>query len=442
MASRKRKRRNFEHAPRSSPTPVNRAEQPHPSFLSRHGSGIALQITIFLMAFAILFSRRPDAILNAQFYAEDGMVWYPEAYRFGLHSFLIPVAGYLHALIRSVALISLLFPFSLAPLVMNLCAILVQILPVNLFLSSRFSQIPLKMRLLGSFVYLAVPNCWEIHANITNVQWHLVLLACLVLLALPENRMPWRIFDGTVLVLTSFSSPIALLLVPVAAALWWKRRQKWAAFSFVALVPGALVEVLVALLSHTRASDPLGVSFYRLVSILGRQVFFSALFGFTAQYWFLPGGPFLIDVVAATVGLAVVLYALRYSPFELKVFIVFCFAVLALGLARPLAGSPAHPQWAWLCIPGRGNRYYFLPMLGFLASLFWMAMPVASTRVLRHFAVALLLLLPVGVFREWSHPPFEDFHFQKYAEQFESAPAGTKIAIPINPRMTMEITKQ
>jgi len=408
----------------------------------RHDSGIGFQAIIFLMAFAIIFSRRPDAVLNAQFYAEDGMVWYPEAYRLGIHSFLIPVAGYLHALIRTVALFALLFPFSLAPLVMNLCAILVQILPVNLFLSSRFSQIPLKLRLLGSFVYLVAPNCWEIHANITNVQWHLVLLACLVLLALPTDGIGWRIFDRTVLVLTSFSSPIAVLLVPVAAALWWKRRQKWAAFSFVALVPGALVEVLVALLSHTRSSDPIGATFYRLVSILGRQVFFSALFGFTAQYWFVPGGPFFIDVIATLVGLAVVLYALRYAPFELKVFILFSFAVLTLGLARPLAGAPNHPQWAWLCIPGRGNRYYFLPMLGFLASLLWMATPATPPRGLRYFAVALLLLLPVGIYREWSHPPFDDYHFQQYAEQFEHAPAGTKIAIPINPGMTMEITKQ
>jgi len=403
---------------------------------------IAFQVMVFLAAFAIIASRRPDAVLNAQFYAEDGMAWYPDAYRFGLHSYLMPVAGYVHALIRSVALLSLLFPFSLAPLVMNFSAIVVQILPVNVFLLSRFSQIPLNTRLLGSLLYVVVPNSWEIDANLTNVQWHLVLVACLLLLALPERRRAWQIFDAAVLVLTSFSSPIAILLVPVAAALWWKRRQGWSALSFALLIPGALVEGLIALFSHTRQLAPNGATFERLIRILGGQVFFSGLFGMTAQDWFTPHGLFLIDAISTVVGLAVVLYALRYAPIELKVFLVFSLAAFALGLARPLAGPPNLPQWEYLCVPGRGNRYYFLPMLGFLASLLWMAARAASPMKLRYCAIGLLLLLPIGIFQDWHYPAFEDLDFPRYAAQFEQASPGTKIKIPINPGMTMEITKR
>jgi hypothetical protein len=149
----------------------------------------------------------------------------------------------------------------------------------------------------------------------------------------------------------------------------------------------------------------------------------------------------IVEVVATVLGLTVLLYALRYAPIELELFILFAFGVLALCLARPLAGTPDRPQWAWLCVPGCGNRYYFLPMLAFLAALLWMAAG-AIHRKLRYVGMALLLLLPIGVYQDWRYPAFKDLHFQDYAAQFERSPSGTKISIPINPDWTMELTKR
>jgi hypothetical protein len=379
----------------------NPEKRPSPSV----STGAGFQIAVFLIAFLIVFSRRPDVILNATFYAEDGAVWYPQAHQFGLHTFVMPWAGYIHTLIRSVALLTLLFPDSLAPLVMNLCAIVVQILPVNIFLSSRFSKIPFKMRMLGSFIYLALPQTKEIHANITNVQWHLGVVACMVLLAQPDDRKGWRIFDAVILALTSVSTPIAILLVPVAAALWWKRRQRWSAIAFALTVPGAIVETLVALFSNTRAADPNGPTMQFFSGIIGRQVFFSALLGLKSQLSLTPGdGLFALEAVSTVIGLALLCYTLFYAPFELRVFVLFCSAVLALGLWHPLAGPPGYPQWGYMYVPGRASRYYFFPMLAFLASLFWIGI-YAPHRYLRYFALLLLILLPIGIFQDWWFPP-------------------------------------
>ena len=371
--------------------------------------GFYLHAIVFTVAFLIVCSRRPDAILNAQFYAEDGRGWYLDAYNHGLHSLLMPWSGYLQTLSRMVTLIALLFPLSLAPLVMNLCAIVVQILPVNIFLSSRFSGIPLKTRLLGSLLYLALPNAAEVHANITNGHWHLALAACLVLLARPASGWGWRIFDGAVLVLISVSSPLGVLLVPVAAVLWWKRRQGWSALCLALLVPGALVAGLTALLTHDRQVASNGPTFSRLAAILGRQVFLSSLLGRNTQDWLLQLRDLhVVEVIATVAGLAVLLYALRYGQTELRLFILFAYAVLALGLMSPLAGPPDRPQWDWLCVPGCGERYYFLSMLAFLASLLWMATRRASPRAIRSIALALLLLFPIGVYQDWNYPPFKD----------------------------------
>jgi hypothetical protein len=356
----------------------------------------------------------------------------------------MPYSGYLQTLYRAVALITLLFPLYLAPLVMNLCAIAIQILPVNFFLSSRFSNIPLKTRLLGSLLYLAIPNAAEIHANITNAQCHLGLLACLALLARPASGWGWRIFDGVVLVLTSFSSPIGIVLVPVAAVLWWKRRQRGSALSVALLVPGALAIGLVSLLTHDRQVAANGPTFSRFASILGRQVFLSSLLGKNTQDWLMQlRYVHYVEAIATVVGLAVLLYALRYGQTELRLFVLLAYAALALGMVKPLAGLPTRPQWELLCIPGCGNRYYFLPMLAFLASLLWMACRKASPLAIRCFAIALLSLLPIGIHRDWKYPPFADLHFPQYADQFEQAPPGTTIVIPINPSpdWNMALTK-
>jgi hypothetical protein len=430
--------------PKESGTSAKKFLYPKVIALASKISGFYLQAIAFSVAFLIVCSRRPDAILNAQFYAEDGRVWWLDAYNLGLHSLFMPQGGYLNTLSRIVALIALLFPLSLAPLVMNLCAIVAQILPVNIFLSSRFSGIPIKTRLLGSLMYLAIPNAAEIHATITNVQGHLALAACLVLLARPASGWGGRIFDGAVLVLTTVSSPLGVLLVPVAAALWWKRRQRWSAYYLALLIPGALAAVPIALLSHQRPNAPIGATFSRFAAILGRQVFLSSLLGRNTQDWLLElHNLHLVEGIATVAGLAVLLYALRYGQTELRLFILFAYAGFALCLVSPLAGSPDHPHWDWLCIPGVGNRYYFLPMLAFLASLVWMATRRASPRLLRNFAVVLLLLFPIGVYQDWNYPPFNDLDFSYHAAEFEQAPAGTKIVIPINPSAgwAIELTK-
>lgn len=438
-------------------TSVETAVRPDATGLARR---ICLYTVVFAVASVIVCSRRPDALLNAQFYAEDGAVWYSDAYRFGLHSLMMPQSGYLHVLTRLVALFALLFPFSSAPLILNLSAITVQVLPVNVFLSSRFSNVAFPMRLLASFLYLALPNSFEIDANVTNVQWHLALLACVLLLALPARSRGWKAFDAAVLVLTSLSSPIGVLLVPVAAVLWWKRRNTWSATTLGFLSSGAVIQVITVLLHwqsrqtpHTNLAGETilngganGATFSGFAAILGRQVFLSSLLGLNTQNWLLQLRDLhTLEVIATAIGFGFLLYGICAGPTELKLFILFALAVLALGLVSPLAGPPDHPQWYWLCIrPGCGNRYYFLPMLAFLACLLWVASSADSASVLRSlrgFAVVLLLLLPIGICRDWHYPPFVNFDFHEYADRFERVPSGTKVIIPINPDWLMELPK-
>ncbi len=378
---------------------------------------IAFHISVFLAAFLVVFSRRPDAILNAQFWAEDGKFWYADAYHFGLHSLLMAEAGYLHTIPRIVALFTLLFPLAVAPLLMNLCAIVVQILPINLFLSSRFSSISMGTRLFGSVIYLVLPNSFEIHANSTNIQWHLALLGCLVLLAARNEERTWRIFDLAILALVAIDSPLGIPLI-----------------------------------SHSRRSAPNGATLTRLTSILGGQVFLSSVLGvrtFMQFYFDHLRYLFVIEAISLAVGLAIILYAFRYAPTELKLFILFATLVLGMALSHPLVSMEGeYQQWNLLQIPGFGNRYYFFPMLALLASLVWMLKsPAFKSRIPRYAALLFLSLLLVGICRDFEYLPYKDLQFQRFAAAFDRTAPGTRFAIPLNPFIpgydwTMRLTKR
>ncbi len=406
---------------------------------------IALHVVIFLIAFLILFLRRPDAILNAQFYSEDGVYWYADAYHFGWHCLLMPLGGYLNSLSRLIGMLSLLFPFAQAPLVMNLCAIVVGILPIHIFLSSRFSSIPVNLRLLGSLLYLAVPNSFELHATTTNIQWHLALAGCLILLGSPKSGRVWQVFDFLLLALVILDGPLGILLIPVTLALRWFRKERRYDLALAALVPGALIQFLFLFVAAPRRPAPNGASLARFIHILGGQVFLSSLLGVrTLIQLFHTRALFIIDVAAMIIGLAILGYALRRGPMELKLFLLFSSVVFGLGLLHPLATTDGnHVQWEQLQVPGCGNRYYFFPMLAFLVSLIWMVRtPPHSSNVPRYVALALLLFLPIGIIRDWQYRPFDDLHFHEIAADFQRAPSGAQFVIPLNPGVTMQLTKR
>jgi hypothetical protein len=404
--------------------------------------------SVFAAAFVLLALRRPDAILMPQFYAEDGTFWYADAYNHSWHCLWMSEAGYLHTVPRLIALFSLLVPLAAAPLVMNLCAFFFQILPIHVFISSRFSSISIPLRLLSCLLYVAIPNSFEIHGNATNIQWHLTLVCCMVLLAEPAQRA-WRIFDMVALILASVDSPLGIPLGALAAAVWWFRREDGAKWKLLALIPGTTIEVAYLLFATTRRAATNGANLTRLLSILGGQVFASSILGVRTfmQYYFAHVHFLLLaEIVAAGIGMAVILYALRFAPVELKLFVLFSFAVLAMALRHPLASMETLPnQWEMLRIPGVGNRYYFYPMLSFFACLIWMVLYAPSaSRIPRYAALAILLWTPIGIYRDWEYKPFVDFHYPKYVAQFEQATPGTKVVIPTNPiwtTWTMELVK-
>lgn len=416
------------------------------------GQQILFHIGLFFVCFLLLYSRRPDAVLNAQFYAEDGARWYRDAYELGWRCLVIPETGYLQTVSRLIALFALLFPFVFAPLVMNLFALSLQILPVNLFLSRRFDGIPVFARLLGSLLYLGLPNSIEIHANTTNIQWHLGLVCLLIHLGKTPQSKFWNVIDVCALALLAFDSPLAFVLLPIAAMVWKREPSRARLVHLTALMPGAIVQGLVLFLSHThgRESATIGASATRLVGILGGQVFLSSVAGArTLALLFISGDRrvlLCLQVAAMLIGIGMMLASLRGAFYPVRLFLLFAAGVLVLALSHPIAGPDLNfPQWEYLQLPGRSSRYYFFPILAFYLALFSLVLrrEQGPNRIFRYLAIAILCAVPIGVWRDWNYPRYPDLHFNEYAQEFERAKPGTSFTIPIVPAgWQMQVVKR
>lgn len=406
-----------------------------------------LKIVAFVaVAFAVIVSRRPSSLLNPQFWAEDGRNWYADAYNHGiLYSLTTPEAGYFQTFSRLTAIASLSVPLAYAPLFFYLTAVTVQVSVAGFIASERLSGLlpEKKWRLALAFGYLAMPHSWEIYANVTNSQWHLALLGCLILISTPPLSIKGRIFDLLAVSLMAVSGPFCLLLVPVAAAVLWRRRE----FHYAALmgitVGGAMLQTF-SLLSFERPIQPdLGIGLEPLAGILARHLAISPLIGSkgfeklasTGLY-----GPALI-YFAAALSIAVFGLMILRGTLELRLLATFSALIVIAALISP-AVSPEPGQWAFIANNDTAIRYWFIPTFTLYARAISAIASRNGERLSRLAAAFALALLSVGMAADYRLPKLTDFRFGDYANKLRMAEPGTEVEIPINPNWKMTLIKQ
>lgn len=385
----------------------------------------------FLVTLLCIFARDPSLFTHPQFWAEDGKVWYAQAYNLGwLHSLTIAHAGYLNMVQRIGGGLAILVPFGRAPLIMASWGLLMQALPVPILLSPRCrSWAPLPMRILFAAIYIAIPNAREVHVVCTNAQWHLGIAALFLAFSEQPRTLVGRIFDIAIWALASLSGPFCVLLLPFLCAFWWLRRQPWSLVVLAVAASGSVIQLIV--MHHNQAqrfSGYLGASPALFVRILGGDVFLGALFGSVPWGSRLPAHTCFVVTV---LGLCVCAYCFRSTSLEIRLFFLYCLTLFVAGLHSPAVAPTNTPLW-FVLLPQHSSRYFFYPTLPLLFSLVWCA-GYARARLFRIAGVALTILLCASVWKDWRYPPLPDMHFPREVAAFESAPAGTNMAIPINP---------
>ncbi len=405
------------------------------------GLTFGTQCVVFLLVLLALFTRRPGLFLHAQFYAEDGAVWFEQAYNSGwLHSLTLPEGGYLNTLQRLVAGLALLVPFRWAPLMMAIAGLLIQALPVTLLLSARCrSWGPLFLRCVFAVIYVVLPNSREVHVVLTNAQWHLALALALIAFAAPPASWGGRLFDVLLFAIGSVSGPFCIVLIPLMLFYGWMRRKSWSIVLAGLAAPGALLQIGL-IVTHARSTTVLGATPALFLRLMGGHVFAASILGSNGLASWHGTAPLAVALLADVVGIAVMGYAMRWMSVAMRFFVLFCALILMASLHAPLFAGTI-PLWRQLAIDGDG-RYWFLPMLAFLWSAAWCAL-YAPSRIFRVAGVCLFFMMPVGIARNWFHRGFEDEHFPVYAARLQAASHGEKLTIPIVPSgVFMELVKK
>ena len=210
-----------------------------------------------VLAAGMMLARQPGIGALDTMYAEDGSVFVQQ----GIDDTVVdalrqPYMGYVHVVPRLLAEVALVLPIRDAAAALALsAAIVVALLALLVFRASAGHIRSTAIRVILAASMVAAPIAQEeVLNNVANLHWYFLFASVWVLLWVPRSR--WEVLVGAlVLVLAALSDPLAVLLLPLAAARVWARGRPHADPFVLALVAGLGGQfVLIVLAAATRES--------------------------------------------------------------------------------------------------------------------------------------------------------------------------------------------
>lgn len=350
------------------------------------------------------------------------------------------MSGYFQTVSRLAAWIALSVPLQFAPLVTNVIALTIHVLPILLLWSSRWSSIcpSSTIRILVTLWYVALPATREIYGNVTNAHWILALYALMILVAKEPKSVLGRIHDVFFVALSSLSGPFSVFMFPVSSYILWKRRRERSKFLlvlFAILLLGAVVQLSSILFSVStdRIQNNEGFSLGILTRLVAAKMFGVLLLGkgmlkdVFHNAW--------IAYPLFTFGLACISYAIVRGTVFVRALVSFAFLLLAFALKSPMV-SPTGNQWAAMGNDTTaGSRYFVIPLIAAIAVFVWILsrMWIQKRMTYAVFFSALIIMAMIHGFSDYQLKKYKDFHWRDGVEKFHSLPSGSVIDIPINP---------
>ncbi|MFD9698404.1 hypothetical protein [Lentzea sp. NPDC059081] len=241
-------------------------------------------------------------------WSEDGVAFTASARRFSaLHNLVEPYGGYLHTVPRLVAELAAVLPIGWTAAVFALVAAALRALvALVVFAGSKayFESTPMRFGLAALVIVLPAGNSEPLN-NMANLHWFLLYGTFWALLWRNAPRVPVASF----VVLTALSSPLTLVLLPVALVRMWLPRKE-VPIAFLAAL--AVQTVTMALSTRTAYSqdeaDPVQVL---LASLLRVPVV--AFTGSEKLSDFYPAMGNAVIVAALVVALVPVVTGLRFG---------------------------------------------------------------------------------------------------------------------------------
>jgi len=404
------------------------------------GRWIVFFITLCLALAVLLLIRRPDALLNPQFWAEDGnLLFYQQFY--GEASLLKPYAGYLIVLLRAVAKLADFPPVRYAPLIYNLAALVLASICTAWFALPCFRHLIRddKLRVLACLLIALMPSVGTVLLNLTNLQWYLHLWCCLLCLQpLPHGKGRFILFSVYLFFL--FSSTLTVILLPLwllRALLLRQDRIPSLALSLIHLVYALLIKGWLppppASPGPTLALGALGSTLKLLITRVGLM---SILGPKVLEHLPHTRLTFLLAGIALLVLFALWVWRSRSQPRSLIQTAVFAYLIFSSVILLVIIRTPRPPEDLYFTVGGA--RYFFLATALFYIGLLNILDKLRSNRWIKYGAWGVFVALGFSVAKNiFFVQSFEDLQWPRWAEGFEQARlsrARFPLDVPINPR--------
>lgn len=294
-----------------------------------------------VLVVVLMASRRWDAFLMPQFWAEDAVIFFADAERLGYRSLPAQYAGYYNAAPRLVAWGGTSLPIAWLPTCYLVAALAFTCAAVWCVVSAHADRSPWE-RLALAATPMLVPFSREILGVLTNSQWILCLAMTSAYIArAPRGALPWSIWV-VMLALAMLSGPFALVFLPVAAIVAVMRRERWSSGLLAAQLAAAL------LTSYSLAAQPRA----------SRDV--------TDFDWTLPNGVMHVvqsNPMAALSASALVIWLVLCAWQGVRHRHVALVSVAGCGLMVCLATAVAGPAELFAAFPQGGGRYLYVPWI-------------------------------------------------------------------------------
>lgn len=409
-------------------------------------------LTLAALIFALLVLRRPDALTNPQFWAEDGTTFfYSQSVSGSWEALFTTYAGYLHLAPRLIAALASLFPVVFAPLIFNLCALAIASICCSMFFLPWYRHL-LPSDVLRAALCLLIASAFYSDALVgvlTSVQWYLAVAALLVLVrpATLEARWPlWvALAEGFLVFIIGLSAPQTVVLVPFCA---WKiaKSRGRARLAPAALTGAVLIQISIVagqasqhVLHFESRPDELVAA--ALISFIYR-VALCSVGGYKLPQIISAakmGGGALIALLVVAVCLS---WLWSHTPWSRRwrvaagLYLIFGSIVLSLhsrSMTRMFLTLDQLPEWG-------GERYFYLAccVFAYLAA-------IGVERVFQRQGdgakcLALILIFAGGAIASFRVGPLANLHWGESAAAVESWLRVTRsdipnqgLSIPVNP---------
>jgi hypothetical protein len=366
----------------------------------------------------VLFSRRPEAFANPQFWAEDGAIFYVQADVRGWAALTIPYAGYHHFALRLVAALAVQADPAWVPASFYGASVA---LLAGVCLALFSPRIPLGRKPVLALCLVVIPHTGEALCSLTDAPWVLAFGLILLLLASDATTPAQWLLDLAAAVLIGLTNVFSILLLPCFA---WRALSRRSVASLVLLLVVAMTAGIQAwTIIHTVPAAPgtAWAGFTPVMLLYARRIWGSLLL---PPAW--GGHPHtvlpLLVASAGTVGLGLAAVGGRAAGHVRVLLWCAALAVFAATVYRFRGELAAFDGCR------NGDRYFFIPkvLLGWL--LVQELDSAANWR--RHLGRVAICAVAFSSATVWRYDRFTDYHWRDWAARIR---AGEKVVVPVNP---------